>query len=262
VSSYSEISKSQSADDRARSAKSNPPPGGAPVNDPGDRCETGALRRVLRDHEFDRRLLALDLHDGLMQYLIGSLMYLDGLHDRQLPLAAEAQNQLDRARSLLRQAVVEGRRLIGGVRPPIIDEKGLTDALKDLIAKNQRSSAIAIELQVLTAGRRYSALIEGMVYRIVQEALTNIQRHSQSPRALVRLVDDDDVLRLDVRDWGVGFNVDQAGLNTCGLEGIRERAEWLGGNCEVSSSPGQGAWIIVRLPLFPSSFDLMQSRPG
>jgi signal transduction histidine kinase len=260
LSSFSPISPSGSSGDRERRQHPNRS-GVAPGVDAGARSEAETLRRVLREQEFDRRLLALDLHDGLMQYLIGSLMYLDGLHDRQLPLPPEAQSQLDRARSLLRQSVLEGRRLIAGVRPPIIDEKGLAEALNDLVEESLRRSPVAIELHVATAGRRYSALLEGMVYRIVQEALTNIQRHSQSPKALIRLVDDADGLRLDVRDWGVGFNVDQAGLDTCGLEGIRERSEWLGGSCEVTSAPGQGTWIIVRLPLFPSSYDLLQSRP-
>ena len=260
MSGFSEASLTQPSDDRASLGSPVAADGETGLGNPGPRGETGTVRRVLREHEFDRRLLALDLHDGLMQYVIGALMHLDALHDRHAPLAPDAQNQLDRARSLMRQAVVEGRRLIAGVRPPIIDEKGLTEALKDLVARNQRSSPIAIELEVATGGRRYSPLIEGMVYRIVQEALTNIQRHSQSPRALVRLIDDEDEgLRLEVRDWGVGFKVGQTGSNSHGLDGIHERTKWLGGRCEVISAPGEGTSIIVRLPLSPSSLDVLKT---
>jgi signal transduction histidine kinase len=239
-----------------------PSNGGSPIANQGSFAEGGGatLRRLLRDQERERRLLALDLHDGLMQYLVGALLYLDELHDRPESLNPEALRPLDRARSLLRQAIVEGRRLIRGVRPPILDENGLADALKELVAETQAGSAIDVELQIETATSRYSPLLEGMVYRIVQEALTNIQRHSHSPRALVRLTDDGDGLRLDVRDWGVGFNLDEVGFDKCGLAGIRERCECLGGSCDISSTPGLGTWIVVRLPIFPSSPDIMEYR--
>jgi len=88
-----------------------------------------------------------------------------------------------------------------------------------------------------------------MIYRIVQEALANARNHSNSNRILVSLVQRDDRLWIEVRDWGVGFDVKKVQKDRFGLAGIRERARLLGGKCRVKSRPGEGSSIMVELPV-------------
>ena len=96
---------------------------------------------------------------------------------------------------------------------------------------------------------RLDPVVENVIYRIVQEGLTNARNHSHSPRILVSLRQRGDRLRIVVRDWGVGFDAKAARENRFGLEGIRERARLLGGRCGIRSQPGQGSCLIVELPV-------------
>jgi two-component system sensor histidine kinase DegS len=91
--------------------------------------------------------------------------------------------------------------------------------------------------------------VENVIYRIVQEGLTNARNHSKSQAIAVSLVQRDDRLRIEVRDWGVGFDPKKVPANSFGLEGIRERARLLGGTCTIQSEIGNGASIVVELPV-------------
>jgi signal transduction histidine kinase len=222
------------------------------------------LREALRAEERDRRLMALDIHDGLLQYVIGALYQLE-----QGPWTAEGEAkpanakpssftgadlaQLNNARTLLRKAIAEGRRLIGGLRPPILEDRGLHAALKDLVDERSSMSSTPIEFEGSTSGGRYSALTEGMMFRIAQEALANACKHSQSERIVTRLMEHGDWLRLEIQDWGIGFEPDSIRDTASGLSGIRERTRWMGGVCEISTAPGLGTVLTIDLPISPTS---------
>ena len=90
---------------------------------------------------------------------------------------------------------------------------------------------------------------ENTIYRIVQEALTNARKHSQSERIRLAIVQQDNEVRIEVQDWGVGFRLEQIGDQCFGLHGIRERTRLLGGRTVIESSPGQGTTIVVEMPL-------------
>jgi signal transduction histidine kinase len=237
------------------------------------------LREALRAEERDRRLMALDIHDGLLQYVIGALYQLEqGPWTLERPAAVASTpgeagvpvnngaaepklgqftatdlEQLNNARALLRKAIGEGRRLIGGLRPPILEDRGLLAALHDLIEERNGPGAPTIELDGQKNGARYSALTEGMLFRIAQEGLNNARQHSQSTRIAVRLAEHGDWLRLEIQDWGIGFDPEIVRDSAAGLSGIRERVRWMGGNCEISTAPGLGTILTVDLPISPSS---------
>ena len=92
---------------------------------------------------------------------------------------------------------------------------------------------------------------ENVVYRIVQEGLTNARTHGQSDTVRVSIVEQGHRLRIVVRDWGVGFDPRNVQENRFGLEGIRERARLLGGKCRIRSAPGRGTAVVVELPVVP-----------
>jgi len=99
---------------------------------------------------------------------------------------------------------------------------------------------------------RLDSVAENVIYRIVQEGLSNARTHSRSDRIVVSIIERADRLRIGVRDWGVGFDPQHVQENRFGLEGIRERARLLGGQCRIQSSPGGGTVIVVELPVVPS----------
>jgi len=208
------------------------------------------LRHVLDLHERERQLLADELHDELVQPLIGALMEIEaalpGLDARRLPAARQG---LLRAIPLLRESAGVARRLMGGLRPPILDAFGIVSAVEYLVAERQEAGGPTIELEADVAFRRLASPLEAAVFRIVQEALHNAQRHSGSPTIHVALRQRGDRLELEIQDWGRGFDPQTVPPDRFGLESIRQRARLFGGRCEITSTLSAGTRIWVELPI-------------
>lgn len=213
------------------------------------RAEQQFLTRLLRSHERDRQLLAYEIHDGLSQDLAGALLHLESILAARPPDRTRERASFELALELLRSSVAESRRLLSGLRPPVLDEAGLVSAIRYLIAEHEESSAIEIEFEADVQFERLSPLLEGTLFRIVQESLTNVRRHSQAKRARVTLSQRDNRVTITVQDWGVGFDVSGASVGRLGLEGIRKRASIVGGQAEIVSRPGEGATVKVEFPL-------------
>jgi len=202
---------------------------------------------LLQVQEGERKLVAYDIHDGFVQSVIAAVMHLDAL--------AVDPSVLDRTREklelpvkLLRDSIEEARRIISGLRPPIIDEQGLVSAIEYLIHERpNRETHVTFEHP--ENFQRLDAVIEGALFRIVQEALANVYRHSQATTAKVQLAQQDHHLRLVVEDSGIGFDPRQVSGRQFGLRGIRERARLVGGTVQIRSSPGCGTRVVVELPL-------------
>ena len=96
---------------------------------------------------------------------------------------------------------------------------------------------------------RLNPVVENVIYRIVQEGLSNARNHSKSKKIVVSLVQRGERLRIEVRDWGVGFDPKTVPENHFGVDGIRERARLLGGKCNIKSKPGEGTVVVVELPV-------------
>ena len=161
----------------------------------------------------------------------------------------EAAKAFDAGTTMLRQSHFEARRLISGVRPPILDESGVVAAIAHLANDQGLERGPKVEFQSNVKFNRLVPVLENAIYRIAQEGLTNACKHSKSPRVQIRLLQKDDRLRIEIRDWGIGFDPKARCENRFGLEGIRERARLLGGLCRVQSKPGRGSCITVELPL-------------
>jgi two-component system sensor histidine kinase DegS len=161
----------------------------------------------------------------------------------------EAAKAFDAGMTMLQQSHVETRRLISGVRPPILDESGVVAAIAHLVYDPAFDQGPKIDLRNRVTFSRMAPVLENGIYRIVQEGLSNARNHSKSKKILVSLKQRDDRLRIEIRDWGVGFDPKTVHENRFGLEGIRERARLLGGKCNIKSKPGKGASIVVELPV-------------
>ena len=131
---------------------------------------------------------------------------------------------------MLQQSHVEARRLISGVRPPILDESGVMAAIAHLVYDPAFDGGPKIEFRNRVDVQAAAPAMENVIYRIVQEGLTNARNHSKSEKIGVSLKQRGDRLRIEIRDWGVGFDPNVVRQDHFGLEGIRERARLLGGN--------------------------------
>ncbi|MGW2147383.1 sensor histidine kinase [Nonomuraea bangladeshensis] len=201
--------------------------------------------RILTTREEERRRLRRDLHDGLGQTLSAMAMT---INMARLSLA----DSPDTADELLRElhtgmAAVTGdiRELVYGLRPPALDDLGLARAVRDLAERS--SPGIAVEAEVEGDLSRLPAAVEVAVYRIVQEALTNIRKHAAASSARVVLQRERSGLRVLVSDDGKGLP--ESVRSGVGLGSMRERAAELGGICVVSGEPGGGTRVEVMFPL-------------
>jgi PAS domain S-box-containing protein len=205
--------------------------------------------QMLLAHERDRRLTAYEIHDGLVQDITGAKLHLEALRVRCERALGRPEAGFDLILRLLGESIDEGRRLISGLRPPIIDELGIVAALEYLIREPVAQRSLQVDFRHDVQFRRLKPIWEGTLYRIVQEALVNVRKHAGTDRAEVELVQQGDRLRLTIRDRGAGFDVAAASRSRFGLRGIRERARLLEGRAEITSSPGQGTQIVVDLPV-------------
>lgn len=218
---------------------------------------TRALPRLIREaQEAERRRVARDLHDSVNQILSAVKFRLntveEGLQDRAD--AAAAWRDVLKARADLDKAIEEVRCISRNLRPSELDDLGLAAAVRTLGREFGERTGLAVDLQVGTLPAGLPAEVELNLYRILQEALGNIERHAAARRVEVDLGLDSagGLLGLRVRDDGRGLDATHprpGGLRTgMGLADMRERAEFHGGRCLVRSAPGQGTEIMIEIP--------------
>ena len=211
--------------------------------------ERQSLWRMLQASDHERQTISYDIHDGLAQYLAAAGMQFQ-MHDVLLASAPqEAKKAYDTAVELVRQSHFEARRLISEVRPPVIDETGIETAISHLIHEERRRGGLKIEYHCDVQVGRMPAILENGLYRIAQEALTNACKHSGSKRVEVSLSQQGQDMRLQVRDWGIGFDLDSVAEGHFGLEGIRQRVRLLGGRLKIDTQPGAGTLVEVVIPV-------------
>jgi signal transduction histidine kinase len=216
----------------------------------GDRRKL--LDRTMRSAEEERSRLAAELHDGPIQRLTALGYTLDEARiTLEIGNLHHGLDVLGAAHHVLATEIGELRRLMSALRPPVLDQRGLVLALRDLIDAFQRQTGIACTLMG-TRDVRLDPDRETVLYRVVQEALTNVAKHSGASRVTVYLRADEGQVETRVSDDGIGFDSLQAGELTnrghYGLAGMRERVELAGGSYRLISAPGYGTVVLARVP--------------
>lgn len=212
------------------------------------RAEQQLLRRLLDLQERERHLVACDLHDGLVQDLVGAKMFLESALQQHEQTGSVPVDQLHLVLRHMDRAIQEGRRLISDLRPLIIEERGVVDAIRYWIAQVTAGSNLHIDFQCQVGFTRLHPLLEGALFRIAQEALNNVKRHSRATHASVLLRQIGDRAFLSVTDNGIGFRLEDVPADRFGLRGIRERARLFHGGASILSQPGEGTRVMVDLP--------------
>ena len=213
------------------------------------RKQQQVLRHLLASSDRERQLIAYEIHDGLAQQLTAATMWLQSFDQLRDQNPHEASKHYETGVQLLNESLAEARRLINGLRPPVLDEQGITAAIEHLVHESQAQGRPGIEFHSDMEFDRLEPLVENAVYRIAQESLVNACHHSKSDKVRIELVQEGNRLRVTVQDWGIGFDPHNVGEGCFGLEGIRQRARLFGGHADIESTPGNGTRIIVELPV-------------
>lgn len=215
----------------------------------------GTIRESLQEREQERRRWARELHDDTLQQLGALQVLLRSALQRSSSAGEPADGELvvavRRATELLASQTASLRQLIAELRPAALDELGLGPPLRGLAQRTEELSGIPVSLHVslrYSSGMVETRLlpdIELAIYRVVQEALTNIRRHSTATRAAITVIEQDDVITAEISDNGHGFDPDRAA--GFGLDGMHERAELAGGVLDVLPARRDGSGTTVRL---------------
>jgi len=210
--------------------------------------------RLLQMRDDERRRLARDLHDSLGQILSAIKMNLSYLARDTSPLDERGRNAVIESRELIDSCIKEVRTLSHLLHPPMLDEVGLLPAIRWFVTGFSQRSGIDVKLDLPATLQRFPIELEIAIFRVVQEGLTNVHRHSGSPTAIVSLGVEDSQVHLKVIDHGRGIPSQALAARQqdssigIGLPGMRERTRQLGGKMEIDSS-GEGTAIHVTLPL-------------
>lgn len=206
-----------------------------------------AVEALLNAQDEERTRISRDLHDGVGQALTAIGLGLGAVLERPDP--AGQRLQLVGVKELVAKTLEDVRRLSRDLRPALLDELGLEAAVKRLARELAERSGTEIDV-LARLPTRLARGEETAVYRVVQEALTNVARHARAAHASVVLTASDERLHLIVEDDGDGFVPAESAVTTSvGLLGMRERVELLGGSLRLESTPGRGTIISARLPL-------------
>ncbi len=208
------------------------------------------LEKLITAHEDERRRIARELHDEAGQALTALILNLE--------LAEQAHKQVDpqnlgRLRGIAEHTLAEVRRIIAALRPTILDDLGLAAAIRWYAKELVEPQGLQVSMQLSGLEDRLPPHVETAVFRIVQEAITNVLKHAEARQAMVETTVADGRVRVTVTDDGRGFEVTSVPRSRegrgLGLLGMRERAEALGGTLRISSRPGHGTRIEIVIPV-------------
>ena len=205
------------------------------------------LERLVAVQEDERLRIARELHDSLGQTLTSLSMFTKELEEE---VGSEHGARMLEFRNLIRSAVSETRALVTSLRPAELDSQGLSPSLRQLAERTLAEHGIAVDLlDSLGTSARLPAALETAVYRIVQEALTNVVRHADAGSVSLVLGVTDGWLSVVVEDDGRGIDPAAGAEHGLGIVGMRERAELVGGTVRVESSAGGGTIVRLRAPV-------------
>ena len=210
------------------------------------------VRNLIRDtldaQEAERERICLEVHDGVTQTMASVFQYLQALEPSTLD-GTHARQLLLRASALVKQAIQESREVINSLQPATLRDLGLVATLRQEIRQMEQETRWKIDFKADAI--RLPQDVETGLYRIIREAITNARKHADTKRLRIRITLVDNRVKVEVRDWGVGFDYnprDMLGRRSTGLLSMRKRAELLQGTCDIQSTTGQGTVVSVEIP--------------
>lgn len=206
--------------------------------------------RIVDVQEQERKRVSSELHDSISQLLVSVRYGIEMLHSRS-PENGDLQVQAERCLRILDDAIAEVRRISKDLRPSILDDMGLSAALVSLAKDFEAQSGITVEISADRCRNRLPESAKTALYRVVQEALTNVARHSAATGVGIRLITGERSLSLTIEDNGIGIPIPLPQLDGLGIRNMRERIETHGGTMVMSRANAQGTMIRVTMPMLP-----------
>jgi signal transduction histidine kinase len=208
------------------------------------------LRKVITAQEDERKRIARELHDETAQSIAALSMGIDAATEA---LRAGEKPRLDEVKAIATRTLEEVHRLIFDLRPSVLDDLGLQSAIDWYADRSLRKRGLSVRCELEELGARLSPETETALFRICQEAMSNVAHHAQASHVLVEMGVEGREIRVSIEDDGRGFDpggaVGDERRKHWGLHGIRERAETLGGTARIESAVGKGTRVEVRIPL-------------
>jgi len=208
--------------------------------------------RILNVQEDERKRISRELHDVIAQTLVSINVHLAVLNQGGADSPANFHRQIARTQMLIKKAVGIVHDFALELRPTMLDDLGLMPALQTYMKQFMADTGIRVSLKAFTKIDQLAIMVRTMLYRIVQESLTNVARHSKASRVVVKIESFAKVIRVTIKDNGDGFQVTDKvrsrKKSRLGLVGMKERAEMIGGSFQVDSAPGGPTTVLVEIP--------------
>jgi len=205
---------------------------------------------IIKAQEEERKRVARDIHDGPAQSVANLVLQVEYCQKLLEIDPSKVGEELEQLKYLARGNLEDIRKIIFALRPMDLDDLGLVPAVKRYLYEFEKTNRIAVDLQVTGSERRYASPLEIAVFRIIQEALNNVVKHSKASKVQVMIETQPDFITALVRDNGIGFNLDEeGGEDSFGLHGMKERTAMLNGEFQISSVIDKGTEVFVRIPV-------------
>jgi two-component system, NarL family, sensor histidine kinase DegS len=194
-------------------------------------------------------VLACELHDGPCQHLTSALWHLDTFRRLRGPEPEKAEKEFNDGFAALRRGVEDLRTLLRDLRPMQLEGVGLIQSIEALIQENVVRHGLLVSFFHTPDIIELPPVLKTAVFRIIQEGLANVRRHSRSRTARLEVICHDNLIRLEIEDWGAGFDPTNVGRECFGIAGMRARTALLGGTMTVTSRPQNGTLLVIEIPL-------------
>ena len=222
-------------------------------------------RQLLSAQEEERKKISRELHDVIAQTLTTINLRLASLKKEAALNTKGLERSIARTQELVERSVNIVHRFARELRPTVLDDLGLIPALRTFMKSFKEQTGIHVSLSAFTEVEEVNGDKRTVLYRVAQEALTNVARHAQASQAEVKIQKLDGAICMKIRDNGKGFDQQRVlrakKRERLGLLGMRERLEMVGGNFTVTSTPGKGTTVLTQIPLMTAKKREAEQKP-
>lgn len=205
---------------------------------------------IIESQEAERRKIARELHDGPAQTMASMLIRLDLVKKLWNQDVTSIYDEIDNVKDMGKESLADIRRIMFDLKPSLLHQDSFSSTLTDFFNDYEAKYNFNIEFLRLGQDRQYELSLEIALFRLVQEAITNIRKHAGVRRAVVKLEDSGKMLTLVIKDEGSGFDLDSnRDKESYGILGMRERVNLFRGKLDILSKPGAGTQVIIKVPL-------------
>ncbi|MEN6351329.1 MAG: sensor histidine kinase [Syntrophomonas sp.] len=205
---------------------------------------------IIESQEAERRKIGRELHDGPAQNLVSMLIRLDFIERLGYEDETRINEEINSVKDIARETLADVRSIMFDLKPPLIQEDSFTSTLREYFNEYETRYNFHIDFVVMGDDKKFDFSLETALFRLVQEAITNVKKHAGVNRATVKVENKNRNLTMVIKDGGKGFDLEAARANreSYGIIGMKERVDIFGGKIDIISAPGSGTQVIIKIP--------------